>query len=149
MSETTTLLEAQAEIHKKMAEMREQLKTIGEKLFKEGAQDFFDAFPEAGSFSWTQYTPYFNDGDECVFSVHDYFDVTNTNGDLLWEDLDAWGAEYSRKQGKELTREQEASEVLSTLVGGIDDDTMKALFGDHVRVTVTREGIDIEEYDHD
>jgi hypothetical protein len=35
------------------------------------------------SFSWTQYTPYFNDGDECTFSVN--VDKLDINGQDIYE----------------------------------------------------------------
>lgn len=31
----------------------------------------------------------------------------------------------------------------------IDNDTLRDMFGDHVMVTVTRDGIETEEYEHD
>lgn len=34
-------------------------------------------------------------------------------------------------------------------VQGIPEDVMEDLFGDHVQVTVTREGMEVEGYDHD
>lgn len=150
MTETTSLLKAQKEIHAKMTAMREELKTIGEKLFKEGSQDIFDQFPEVQNFSWTQYTPYFNDGDECVFGVNDYFKVELTNGDLL-EDVEnsPWRRKRLLDNGEELDLEDNLGEALGGLLGGVDNDTMKALFGDHARITVSREGIEIEEYEHD
>lgn len=49
-------------------------KTIQEDLEKE-FQKIFDAIPELGLITWNQYTPYFNDGDECVFRVNDIFAV--------------------------------------------------------------------------
>lgn len=46
----------------------EKIKNSGSgNLFKA----FFDAHPEAHALQWAQYTPYFNDGDPCVFSVGD------------------------------------------------------------------------------
>jgi hypothetical protein len=38
-------------------------------------------------------------------------------------------------------------ELESALSGG--EPELKAAFGDHVRVIVTREGVDIEEFEHD
>jgi hypothetical protein len=29
------------------------------------------------------------------------------------------------------------------------EDVMKAMFGDHVKVVATREGFDVDDYDHD
>ena len=40
-----------------------------QELFKKGLQEVFDEFPDIEFISWTQYTPYFNDGDECTFRV--------------------------------------------------------------------------------
>jgi hypothetical protein len=36
---------------------------------KASFEGFFKAFPEVKTIVWRQYTPYFNDGDECVFHV--------------------------------------------------------------------------------
>ena len=33
-------------------------------------KDIFATSPKLKSYSWTQYTPYFNDGDTCEFSAH-------------------------------------------------------------------------------
>lgn len=38
-------------------------------LLQDAYERLFD-YPQLKSVSWTQYTPYFNDGDECIFSVH-------------------------------------------------------------------------------
>src|SRR4051794_19743146 len=101
MTNTTSLLEAQKEIHQKMEAMKAELKTIGERLFKEGSQDIFDMFPELQSFSWTQYTPYFNDGDECIFRVNDWFSVDLTDGTNLEEVYDSsWSRDRKLANGE-------------------------------------------------
>lgn len=35
------------------------------------------------------------------------------------------------------------------MIAGIDEDLMKAMFGDHAKVIVSASGIEIEEYHHD
>lgn len=40
-----------------------------EKLFKQALKVLFKEYPELSCFSWHQYTPYWNDGDECTFSA--------------------------------------------------------------------------------
>ena len=45
-----------------IAELRKEFPT----MFK----DIFTTAPKLKSVSWTQYTPYFNDGDTCYFSAH-------------------------------------------------------------------------------
>jgi hypothetical protein len=38
---------------------------------------------------------------------------------------------------------------VQSLVNGIDEDIMKAMFGDHVKVICSKDGIEVEEYEHD
>lgn len=46
-------------------------------LFKTAISEIFEKHPCLDSFSWTQYAPYFNDGEPCEFHVHaDEPDVT-------------------------------------------------------------------------
>ena len=71
-----TLLNEQRELQKKF-------QAQGQALFKETFKEFFDNNPGIKAVVWTQYTPYFNDGDECVFRVNS---PTFTNAED--EDLD-------------------------------------------------------------
>lgn len=48
-------------------EIRDNAKTALEGSFKE----IFEEYPELHGFRWTQYTPSFNDGDPCEFTVGD------------------------------------------------------------------------------
>lgn len=50
------------------------LKDIGanmEAQLKLAVQDIFDRCPSLSHIVWTQYTPYFNDGETCTFGVHE------------------------------------------------------------------------------
>lgn len=38
---------------------------------------------------------------------------------------------------------------VAKIINGIEDDIMKAVFGDHCKVIVTKDSIEVEEYDHD
>jgi hypothetical protein len=53
-----------------LAELQTQFPSMFIELFKKA--------PNLKSFGWRQYTPYFNDGDSCVFRVH--FDYPYING---------------------------------------------------------------------
>ena len=48
-----------------------KLKGFGKEAIAEAFAPFFAANPNIDGIYWTQYTPYFNDGDPCEFSVHD------------------------------------------------------------------------------
>lgn len=56
-------------------EYDEKLRREGEAAVKDAFKDVFEKFPELRSIQWTQYTPYWNDGDVCHFSVHE-FDIS-------------------------------------------------------------------------
>ena len=38
---------------------------------------------------------------------------------------------------------------IATLISGINEDVMEAMFGDHVQVFCTKDGIEVDEYQHD
>lgn len=158
----------QKEILTRQEQLRQEMKDLGTRLFKEGSQDIFDTYPDLVSFSWVQYTPYFNDGDECVFGVDDYSiglawrnmtdDEQDDADDNMWEETFYRNAKYADpsvelpsylSQYEDKRWLFEAGELASGLISGVDEATMKDLFGDHVKVTVTRDGIDTEYYDHD
>ena len=91
---------------------------------------------------WTQYTPYFNDGDSCEFGVNELYYV---NG----EDVDEtdW---LNGSESEEDKKEVALFERCSDLIGSIAEDLMYEMFGDHCLVTIGKNGsIDVEEYDHD
>jgi hypothetical protein len=84
----------------KIAEAKKQMEQTAKEAFAEMVTEFFDENSDLISFGWTQYTPYFNDGDVCEFSAHtDYPSVTmilggqeitydENSGDLTNEDGD-------------------------------------------------------------
>lgn len=139
----------------RMIELEQEMQNAGKTFFTNAAQDLFDKYPELDEFSWTQYTPYFNDGDECIFSVHSDYPEGVVNGERVDELTKSYGTwdsvnrKYIPKAESELTLEDRIGEDLTTLLGAVPTNTMKQMFGDHVKVTVNREGIVVEDYDHD
>jgi hypothetical protein len=51
-------------------------------------EEVFDKYSTVESVGWPQYTPYFNDGDPCHFSVHSDEDRIRVN-EMALEDMDA------------------------------------------------------------
>lgn len=106
---------------------------------------------------WNQYTPYFNDGDECTFSSNtDYLEV---NGIDEYDDNQG-ALTVLRKRvyenGKWIDNvnadpyEISILEGVKSFLSSIPDEFYKDLFGDHMRVTVYKNGnIETEEYEHD
>jgi hypothetical protein len=148
------------------------------------------AQPRIRAICWLQYTPYFNDGDTCVFGVHtvsfaftdiaepDEYGEPDESADDYEEDADAqapgfytpWSDTYRRIAGH-ATREYKGGGVWETtalepgeggqalleavvalesaIEGGHHDVELHKLFGDHAEVTVTRQGITVEFWEHD
>lgn len=197
---TLTLEELDTQIKDLQAQRKALAKNEGIPTIRELFAPFFE-YPIVQSVEWTQYTPFFNDGDPCEFSVHNYL---NFNGE---EDEDYEGdtirfsdyqipdsavfvrdpfqfrnygssssfynsPEYRAKQEREHNEYQDRREVehAAFLAVGLIGDDAKAFkkqikdvelwlgghedflldaFGDHVKVVVTRNGVAVEEYEHD
>lgn len=124
---------------------------------------FFDAHPEVKTIHWTQYAPYFNDGDECVFSVHEpHFTKTpyrKLDGrDHAWgEDDDGivetrvWDSEQRKYVDVELDPElvKDMQTMARIIQADANEGVFRAMFGEHVWVRAHAEGFTVEDYDHD
>lgn len=55
----------------KQAELQKALEDSSERLTKDFFENFFSKFPTLTAVRWTQYAPYFNDGEPCVFGLND------------------------------------------------------------------------------
>jgi hypothetical protein len=179
-------LEAQMnEFNRQLDEIKKKSIETSKNVFHGAISNFFKSYPEVAAITWTQYTPYFNDGDTCEFSVNDvnFLDATDfkdlDEGEINYNDLydhNPWEApdeyiyRYAKAGGSDASYYQQKIDAWEAKVAevgprfkelgegvnkfkkifhSISDDTMLALFGDHVRVTATPKGIDIDEYDHD
>lgn len=184
-----------AEIIKTLVEQyHETRKNLAKELevnFKPLFTEVFETFSNLTSVSWVQYTPHFNDGEPCEFSVYG-FDF-NTNDGYLEQNFDKvnsyihylenevfpdstypYYTEELCQQKYKISRTeklvgfipdsiknlsyQELKEYrdklgvlhsLKTLLNLIPYEIYNDMFGDGVEVTVTREKIEVEEYDHD
>lgn len=117
---------------------KKQMRRQVSEAFREAAQAVFAENPDLKSFGWDQYTPYFNDGDECVFRV--YLDDLDINGKLAfdWDESSAEG-----KAASKLVRK------VSSFLKQFSEDDLREVFGDHKHVLVTRRGIKITDADHE
>jgi hypothetical protein len=142
-----------AKATEKFAELREELEALRQKtkkraglLFAEAASEIFGEYPNLDAFSWQQYTTYFNDGDECHFYVREYTLKMKINGNWTMDENDEYEEEDETKHAP-----VEMRKSLEQLINAIDGDVMKQMYGDHVEVTINRDGsAETEEYvDHD
>lgn len=159
------------EINKKKEELISELRSDFGPMLK----PLFDKSDgKITSIGWTQYTPDFNDGDECVFCVNLGLKYEiRVNGYTLDEQeelfgsslyalskygtylYDSWIAKYPEDKINEETKENDLFlyviiQEFEKILLSIDDEFYKELFGDHVIVTVYADGrIETEEYYHD
>jgi len=207
--------------------LNKQMQENSKELMKEAFRDFFEKYQGVvDNVFWTQYTPHFNDGEACEFSVHDVFialkddeeaceyegsnvsdkeDIANLKKMIAeieaWEkdpmaaarkhqseyikkyNRDPFGADrYSFGSYRDKTPEEKMAEWkphystkanyleqleyaeklvsqypdlkedfgdVKSMVANIDENLMRAMFGDHAKVVVSPSGIEVEEYVHD
>lgn len=205
-----TYAEKQAEI----AKLRIDAANTARDNLESARKQLFEDFPDLEWFSWTQYTPYFNDGDECTFRVNSDliiklkgFRAISDDGeddedevgdqkapdDLLYfksgpSDKVYWlSKDYGNRgyiirygygrRGSQLVYGQKNNETIpfdecrklydsilaeklsegyrspvqeiTALVSSIEEEDMKSIFGDHVKVTATNKGFETDGHEHD
>lgn len=142
-------------------EMEKTAKAEAKKHIKSAVKAFFDEFPNVSKLKWSQYTPYFNDGDACVFGVNSVQAVLKAEAGGEEEESedgnDSWHFSYTAEkdnngltaeQKKEYRRLSKALKEFDESFGKMNDALLFA-FGDHVEVTCTRDEIAVDEYSHD
>ena len=136
------------DLRKMKAEYETAVREKGKELFLQELKGFFAKYPDIKAVGWTQYTPYFNDGDACVFRVGEACfctkeiteEAASEDGASFSENL-GWIGEYSRNpMPKSAFRDFEAL---------VDDDIFEQAFGDHAYVIATPTAIYVNEYEHD
>jgi len=68
-------------------EFDRRIEKEGKNILKATFSDFFSSHPEIRSIVWTQYTPYFNDGEACVFSINDFEFILDMDSALVSDDV--------------------------------------------------------------
>lgn len=184
----TEAREAAKKASEQIQEARKQMTAAIREVLENGLVSLFDTYEFLGSIGWTQYTPYFNDGDTCVFgstitepslnSVKDIEeDTTRNEGYEHGEDFSAHSEEniygeydrgarnYSKFPNPDYDPayaecEHAVVAFLTTLAGNearsyhdttptTFDSALMQIFGDHAQITITRDGIQVNEYHHD
>jgi hypothetical protein len=125
----------------------------------------FEKYPKLESFSWSQYTPYFNDGSETYFITNteyikineedvDDSDWISENNVISWGIWDRVNKTYDGRveepnpnYDKDLA---EATSEVKEFLDHFDNDFYLSQFGDHSEITIKRSGeIVVDEYEHD
>lgn len=138
-------------------------------------QVFLDALdkvlecPGVEAVRWNQYTPYFNDGDACTFSIYsayvkikgddeevgDYGNGFRSTYDLYDYDPEAGDTYETRRKFNQIGDfpakmiHDSLSEFEGVLESGKHYVVLNEKFGDPAQVTATRDGFEVEFYEHD
>lgn len=85
----TNYIESINQLKEAVAKIEEQKKKIAEEIghpaFIQAFLKLKEAVPAINSVYWTQYTPHWNDGESCDFSVHDYYFTTKLDEEVGFE----------------------------------------------------------------
>lgn len=157
-------VERYAKLKEQQKALESEIDGIAAKAFHYGCKGLFEANPLLRTFSWKQYTPYFNDGEECVFSVdtdYPYVNGMSDEGgdynddckildetDYSWEEMrkpEVFKKVYGISKGDF----NKLYKTVQKFLRSFDEDEMKMIFGDHVAIKVTKDSIKVEKYDHD
>lgn len=182
---------------KQKEEAEKHLRESGKEAFAAVAKEVFDKYGDiVGAFGWTQYTPYFNDGEPCEFSAGDVGICTPEDWLKVEEGEDNDFLNYGESSdefsnyrgrgtypmvrvlykgktadtGEERTLTSKpgwlqdpeeienpdfdhkygpAHEEIHEMMSLFDDALLRDLFGDHVKVVVTVDGVQVEDYEHE
>ena len=145
-------------INKKRIETAKELRPVFGSLFKE----LFDNYPNFTKLSWTQYTPYFNDGDVCEFSVNGYAAYLSNDdqyahpgeyeGRHFHDDSTCEKYEWARERNEKLKQagvDKFFFEKIDFIWKQIPESLFQEMFGDGFKITVNRDEVIVEEYHHD
>jgi len=173
-----------SQMNQELEEVRKEHMRKLQEAFREVTKEFFNETP-VQAVIWTQYTPYFNDGEECVFGVNDPifvikgFDPDNIESDAYdYEDSDKYtqvvnydarqiewrkqavskNDKYSEHYALDLKNWEEQQAAYPGLGDVCDqfkrllmsnDEVLRDVYGDHVKVVLTKDGATVDEYEHD
>lgn len=143
---------------KRLNELSSQVNSV-KRTFQESLRPLIKAFmenhPELESFTWRQYTPYFNDGDPCIFRTIPPGEY-DEESDIILTDKNDYYVSYlydnAVAQDRAMYKKYKSlKDDLSDLWSIINqyDDILEKEFGEHSEVKVTHTSIDVTYYDHD
>lgn len=146
---------------------QEAKEKIGKKLGSElhGMIKFvFEKVPYLKEINWVQYTPYFNDGEPCVFGKHDpqfiFVAIDAETGDDEEFEVDFWGnsstttffnEKYDVAEIKAFQPTPEQDELLlkvALFLTSLDENICQEAFREG-KVVITKDGLEVEDYGHD
>lgn len=124
------------------------------------ATDAVLSVPGVHAVRWEAYTPSWNDGEPCEYTVHDLAikltpleDESDDRGDYEDGFIDSWSISYGWERGEysELTDDtfKALEKALKEWESLAKEEVCRQNFGDHAQITATVDGFSVDYYDHD
>lgn len=138
---------------KRLGKLRQKMTEEMSNAFSEMMAEVFKAHPEVKTIYWQQYIPYFNDGDECTFSMNEiHFSPAEAKlidgphfGDAC-EDETLGDFQVSTYYKDERVNEEFRAAMTSVtkFLNGIEDH-LQATYGSNAFIKITADGVFYEE----
>jgi hypothetical protein len=148
IKEMETLRQELVEIDQKRAEVLCRFQTAAALVVRELAQSLFVEHPDLDSFGWTQFTSYYNDGEETFFEANTEYPEVNG---VTEADYEEWG--FTTRDdpdaligGMTQTRYLELRDQVNGFLRQYSDAELLDMFGDHKTVTINRSGATVTNY---
>jgi hypothetical protein len=131
----------------------DEANAVVKEAFSAASRELFEKHPEMDTFSWTQYTPHYNDGDQCEFHVRFEQECISINGCDSYEiyDYTEWvNGKLVLLPEDKIHSLNQAQKNVAEFLEEFDEGDYEAMFGDHCEVLVKRDGtIEVSGYSHD
>lgn len=174
ISKETELRARLDEIDKQMRGLKKEATATLRDTIKLAADAIFEKHPQVKQIYWSQWPPYFNDGDACIFRINEvYFLDTEEHRNKHPEDLDEYDEvpvegetdwqgrqrytyklavshTWPRADGTDKDKAINASLKDFESLLNKHEEFLQYVFGEHAKIRITRDGVSVEEYyDHD
>lgn len=156
-------MKTSAQIREELDSLRTKYQETAKTEFMAGIAPLFEKYPQLESIGFKAFTKYFNDGETCNYYARtdepeingfgpDEEDEEEDNPDEnrkrnLWKEVDETIGYGDEKPNPRYNPESEKCiEAVQEFLGAFDDDIYMEIVGDHVEVTITKDGIETSEY---
>lgn len=164
-SSLTKISKMLSSIEKEKEKIKKKENNIAKSLIKE-LKNIIKSSDMIKTIRWTQYTPYFDDGNPVVFSVNNVMfefypetnDMLSRNRVTIYEHfVPEWDLPKLLIENTDIVNHEHLLKLkeLTTEIIKIHDnlqdltEPLYEIFGDHAEVLLTKDGIDVKTLDHE
>lgn len=116
-------------------EIARQMREFGGELVKDALKELFEANPSFTAVGWSQWAPYFNDGEPCEFSVHEFFATKLPLGELdSFDPYHGWSDSYDQYEDDKAVNKAARDFARAAEASINDEDLLRSAFEDDCAV---------------